>query len=125
MIRQLAPLAGILLLSGCALFGRDGIEREFGAVGDPYVAANLEILSLATTKKTIGDHIAGWITGKDCSLPRAEREGVWCVDWPGPPPPPPQVYCYASLGKPSCFAQPYNEGNDRLIGFVPAPTPIR
>lgn len=125
MIRRLAPLAAMLLLSGCAIFGRDGIETELGSAGDPYVLANLEMLSVINTKKTLGDHVATWITGKDCSTLRAQREGVWCVDWPGPPAPPQQVYCYASLAKPSCFAQPYNEGNDRLIGFVPAPTPIR
>lgn len=125
MIRRIAPLAGILLLAGCGMVGRDGIETELGSVGDPYVLANLEILSIINTKKTLGDHVATWVTGKDCSTIRAEREGVWCVDWPGPPPPPQQVYCYASLAKPSCFAQPYNEGNDRLIGFIPAPTPIR
>ncbi|MCR6631563.1 MAG: hypothetical protein NVV74_16820 [Magnetospirillum sp.] len=78
-----------------------------------------------TTKKTLGDHVATWITGKDCSSVRAEREGAWCVDWPSPPPPQSQVYCYASIARPSCYAQPYNEGNDRLIGFVPAPTPLR
>lgn len=126
MIRHVAPLAGILLLSGCAFFnGPGGIETEMSKGGNFYGLANLEVLSVINTKKTLGDHVATWITGKDCSTPRAEREGVWCVDWPSPPPPPTQVYCYASLARPSCYAQPYNEGNDRLIGFVPSSTPIR
>lgn len=86
---------------------------------------NLEVLSVINTKKTMGDHLATWITGKDCSTIRAQREGAWCVDWPGPPPPRQQVYCYASIARPSCYSQPYNEGNDRLIGFVPAPLPVR
>ncbi|CAA7619802.1 hypothetical protein [Magnetospirillum sp. UT-4] len=125
MIRHIAPLAGILLLSGCMFAGRDGFETEAARVGDMHLLANLEVLSVINTKKTMGDHLATWITGKDCSTIRAQREGAWCVDWPSPPAPPQQVYCYASLAKPSCFAQPYNEGNDRLIGFVPAPRPLR
>lgn len=125
MIRRFAPLAGILLLSGCAFFGRDGIESEVARVGDANMLLNLEVLSVINTKKTMGDHLATWITGKDCSTIRAQREGVWCVDWPGPPPPRQQVYCYASIARPSCYSQPYNEGNDRLIGFVPAALPVR
>lgn len=125
MIRHLAPLVAFTLLSGCAWVGRDGLESEAARAGDMHVFANLELLSIINTKKTMGDHIATWVTGKDCSTIRAQREGVWCVDWPSPPAPPQQVYCYASLAKPSCYAQPYNEGNDRLIGFVPAAIPVR
>ncbi|MBF0324329.1 hypothetical protein [Magnetospirillum moscoviense] len=120
-----APLAAMLLLSSCAFVGREGIETEVAAVGDFNLFMNLEVLSVINTRKTMGDHVATWITGKDCSTVRAQREGVWCVDWPAPPSPPAQVYCYASIAKPSCYSQPYNEGNDRLIGFVPAAIPVR
>lgn len=125
MIRHLAPLAGTLLVAGCAFLGPNGIETEMSQGGNIYGLTNLEVLSVINTKKTLGDHVATWITGKDCSTIRAQREGAWCVDWPAPPAPPQQVYCYASIARPSCYSQPYNEGNDRLIGFVPAPTPIR
>ncbi|MGE5547760.1 MAG: hypothetical protein ACM33T_12735 [Solirubrobacterales bacterium] len=126
MTWRFAPLAGILLLTGCMWVDHEvGFD---GGVMPPNAGAalvNLEVVSLVNTRKTLTDHVATWATGRDCSTPRAEREGVWCVDWPAPPPPPAQVYCYSSLGRPSCYTQPYNEGNDRLIGFVPAPTPIR
>ncbi|HTH16419.1 MAG TPA: hypothetical protein VL974_07185 [Magnetospirillum sp.] len=129
MIRRIAhraaPLAAMLLLTACAFPNRGGIETKMDQGGNAYGLATLEVLSVINTKKTLGDHVATWITGKDCSTPRAEREGVWCVDWPDPPPPPQQVYCYASIARPSCYAQPYNQGNDRLIGFVPASTPNR
>jgi hypothetical protein len=125
MIRRIAPLAGILLLSGCMWVDQNGITGGMSAPNEGVALANLEVISVMTTKKTIGDHLATWVTGKDCSTVRAEREGAWCVDWPSPPAPPTQVYCYASLARPSCYSQPYNEGNDRLIGFVPAPTPLR
>lgn len=125
MIRRLAPLAVIvLMLPGCFFVGREGVQPWQGGLGPSATLANLEIFSVINTHKTVGDHIATWVTGRDCSTPRAQREGAWCVDWPAPPPPPQQVYCYASLAKPSCYSQPYNQGNDRLIGFVPAPLPI-
>lgn len=125
MIRHTAPLAAMLLLGGCMFMGRDGFETEYTSAGDFYVFGQLEVLTLVNTHKTMGDHVASWITGKDCSTPKASRGEAYCVDRPGPPPPQQQVYCYASLGRPSCFAQPYNEGNDRLIAFVPASTPVR
>jgi hypothetical protein len=125
MFRRFAPLAVLLALPGCLWADQEMLYpvNEPPALGPALV--NLEVLSVINTKKTLGDHLATWVTGKDCSTIRAQREGAWCVDWPAPPAPPPQVYCYASLARPSCYAQPYNEGNDRLIGFVPASTPIR
>lgn len=125
MIRRIAPLAGILLLSSCMWVDQTGFNNGMSPPNAGVALANLEVLSVINTKKTLTDHVATWVTGKDCSTIRAQREGAWCVDWPAPPPPQQQVYCYASLARPSCYAQPYNEGNDRLIGFVPAPTPLR
>ncbi len=126
MIGKLLSLVGVLLLSSCMWVDRSGLSPG----GDPpnlaMTLGNLEVLSVINTKKTLGDHIATWITGKDCSTVRAQREGGnWCTPWPDAPPPPQQVYCYATWARPSCYSQPYNEGNDRLIGFVPAPTPVR
>lgn len=125
MIRQLAPLAGILLLSGCGWADQESLHSSGNPPGIGATLMNLEVLSVINTKKTLTDHVATWITGKDCSTIRAQREGAWCVDWPNPPAPPQQIYCYSSLARPSCYAQPYNQGNDRLIGFVPAATPMR
>lgn len=125
MIRRFIICAGVLLLGGCAYVNRAGIADAPKPLPSPYTFFQLEAFSLINTHKTIGDHIIGWITSKDCSSPRAERGEDYCRDWPGRPPPPQQVYCYASLARPSCFAQPYNEGNDHLLGFVPASTPIR
>lgn len=125
MIGRLAVLALAASATGCMWVGQEELYPGGNPPGIGATLANLEVLSVINTKKTLGDHVATWITGKDCSTVRAQREGAWCVDWPAPPAPPQQVYCYASLARPSCYSQPYNEGNDRLIGFVPAPTPIR
>ncbi len=125
MILRHAHLAVVLLLCGCGFATQSGLATTPKPLSNPYTFFQLEALSLINTHKTMGDHIIGWITDKDCSSPRSERGEEYCRDWPGRPTPPPQVYCYASLAKPSCFSQPYNEGNDHLIGFVPASTPIR
>lgn len=125
MIRPALTLAALALLSGCAWVDSTGLHAGGSPPSEGAMLTQLELISVINTRKTIGDHVAGWITGKDCSTVRAQREGVYCTDRPGPPAPPQQVYCYASLARNSCFSQPYNEGNDRLVGFVPAPTPIR
>lgn len=125
MIGRLACVATLAALSGCMWADQESLHSLGNPPGFGATLVNLEVLSVINTKKTLGDHLATWITGKDCSTVRAQREGAWCVDWPASPAPPAQVYCYASLARPSCYSQPYNEGNDRLIGFVPAPTPIR
>jgi hypothetical protein len=123
MIGRAAPLAMILLLTGC--FNAEGLVSHPKPIPKDLLFMQLEAISLINTHKTMGDHVISWITGKDCSSPRAEREGVYCTERPGAPPPPQQVYCYTTLARPTCYSQPYNEGNDHLIGFVPASTPLR
>jgi hypothetical protein len=128
MVSRLAPLAALALLlpiSGCYYLTPGGFSAAPKPLPNPYTLMHFEVLSLINTHKTLGDHIFGWITDKDCSSPRSERGEAYCRDWPGRPAPPPQVYCYSTLARPSCYAQPYNEGNDRLIGFVPPSTPQR
>lgn len=124
MIRRLPALAVIFGLGACAFVAEKGNLNTYPKT-DLYTFAQLEMLFLINTHKTISDHIVGFLTGKDCSSPRAERGDAYCMEWPDKPAPPPQVYCYSTLARPTCYSQPYNEGNDRLIGFVPAATPIR
>ncbi len=125
MIRRRAPLAASvavassLLLSGCAFFGNTGIHTDPQHLTTVALWGNLEVASLVMTKKTLFDHIATWVTGENCSSVRAANNGRYCVAWPRGPAPPPSEYCYASLAEPDCYAEPFNGGNDRLIGFVP------
>lgn len=120
-------ILGSIALTGCAWVSSSGITpwKPGHYLPSDWLAAliQVEVVSVMTTKKTLSDHVATWVTGKDCSAVKAEQDGVWCRDWPPPAPPPPAVYCYATWARPNCFAQPYTQGNDRLIGFVPAPTP--
>jgi hypothetical protein len=124
-IGRVASLTGMLLLCGCGFLTNHGLEGEPVQVPANQMFFQIEALSLINTRKTLSDHLISWVTGKDCSTPRASREGVYCTDRPGAPPPPQQVYCYSTLARPSCYSQPYNEGNDHLIGFVPASAPLR
>ncbi len=126
IVALIGGVAGMLVMGGCAWLGPGGsVSPGPKPVPNAYTFMQLEALSLINTRKTMGDHVVGWITGKDCSSPRAERGDAYCIDIPDRPAPPPQVYCYSTLARPTCYSQPYNEGNDRLIGFVPASTPIR
>ncbi|WP_096701010.1 hypothetical protein [Magnetospirillum sp. 15-1] len=126
MIGRVTALVGIVAVAGCAWVESGGtLNPNLRPRPTFYTFMQLEALSLINTHKTVGDHIIGWITDKDCSSPRAERGDAYCMEVPGRPTPPPQVYCYSTLARPTCYSQPYNEGNDRLIGFVPASTPIR
>jgi hypothetical protein len=126
MIWRLSALMMFIAhLGGCMYLGPNGFSNAPKPLPNPYTVMHFEALSLMTTHKSVVDHVFGWITGKDCSSPRAERGDSWCRDWPDKPTPPPQVYCYSTLARPTCYSQPYTEGNDRLIGFVPASTPLR
>ena len=126
VFRIFITLSLVLGVAGCgAMVANDGFETKLSKVKNPMVWTNLEVASLIITKKTMLDHLATWVTGRDCSTVRANRVGAYCVDWPEGPTPPEQVYCYSSIGRPTCNSQPYTQGNDHLIGFVPASTPIR
>lgn len=85
-----------------------------------------DIVSLASTGKTIDDHIIGLATDQDCSVVRAEKGGPYCIPYPQP------VamidvteYCYKSLASTSCFTRPLLGDQARLNGEytyeVPAP----
>lgn len=60
--------------------------------------------SLVFTGKTPLDHVAGLVSGQDCSAVRWERHGPWCVTPPAAPAPPP--FCTRSLGSVDCWTRP-------------------
>jgi len=123
MMRLTAPLVIVVVgvsfsLAGC--FGPTGIESSIIDLKPVPRIIDIDVASVMLTKKTVFDHVATMVTGQDCSTPRAERDGAYCVKWPEPPVPPTEVYCYSTLARPTCYSQTYNQSNDHLVGFVPA-----
>ncbi len=68
------------------------------------VAGAVHAGSLVATGKLPEDHLAGLLTGMDCSAVRYEQRRPWCIPQPGPAPQPP--YCTRSLGAVDCWATP-------------------
>jgi hypothetical protein len=60
--------------------------------------------SLVLTGRTPVDHVASWVTGRDCSLVHVERREAWCA--PPAAPPAPQAFCTRSLGAVDCWTAP-------------------
>jgi hypothetical protein len=127
MSRLLTVAACALLLGGCGT-GRafyDNPTMHLYQAGAIFLGA--DIVSLASTDKTVDDHIIGMATDQDCSTLRASHGGPWCI----PNPPPVAMvdrteYCYKSLGeRASCFTQPIARDQPSFLGSyttqVPAP----
>ncbi len=82
-------------------------------------AAGVDIVSLNTTKKTIGDHVVSGITGEDCSIISLAETGTYCpekivVDRS-------RLYCYRTLGDVEChhIPDPYKNGYTALASPPP------
>ncbi|MBF0094077.1 MAG: hypothetical protein HQL33_06390 [Alphaproteobacteria bacterium] len=76
-----------------------------------------DIVSLANTRKTMADHVMSMVSGKDCSTLRAQDGDDYCIEhvkWL--PRETPMVYCYRSLGTPTCYDRPLAGVNSAAIG---------
>lgn len=85
----------------------------------PTTVVGIDVLTLNTTRKTVGDHIASGVTGKDCSLINLEKTGTYCpeqlvVDRS-------RLYCYRTIGDVEChhIPDPYKNGNTALASPPP------
>ena len=96
---QLAIAARI----GPERYGNTGLYDEPGTVMLT-VSGAVHAGSLVATGKLPEDHLAGLLTGMDCSAVRYEQRRPWCIPQPGPAPQPP--YCTRSLGAVDCWATP-------------------
>lgn len=84
-MRQMFLLPAFLLLAGCDAAG--------------YLAAGTGA-SLVTMQRTPVDAVYSLITGRDCSVVHAQRNGEYCRD---DPPPEAVPYCTRSLGTVDCW----------------------
>jgi hypothetical protein len=80
-----------------------------GACVEPMLgpAAVVSGASLVVTGRTPVDHVAGWVSGMDCSAVRLERHGPWCL---APAEPAPEPVCRRTIGSVDCW--------------MPAPPPL-
>ncbi len=117
----------VLLTSGCWWTAQNAHYTPMGT--SPLVAWGLgEAVSVSATGKMMEDHVASWITGKECSVARAVKgEGKFCMtpveleraarpDWKAE-----RVYCYRTIAAPTCYNQPSPYATDVLIGIYERP----
>lgn len=95
MLRILAILS-LAVVAGCS----------GGAVGGPAgpIAAQAEVVSVMTSKKTITDHVVSYMSGKNCTFMRTNQGLTYCEEDEKFPKPP--IYCYKTLGEVTCYDQP-------------------
>lgn len=110
------PLAG-LLLAGCWTPSPPMATLQL-ATGAADVA------SLGATKKTLSDHVATGILGRDCSVVTYEQTGTYCpqeyeVDRSN-------IYCYRTLADVNChyLPDPYKNGQTALASPAPVRKPV-
>lgn len=106
-------LLGMLCAAGASLMGACTPAAVAG------VGLGAEAVSLTSTKKTLGDHLASAATGKDCSSVTFTQTGTYCpdklvVDRSN-------VYCYRTLADVDChyLPDPYKNGYTALASPPP------
>lgn len=123
----LAALAGCEAYNGTTKALRPPIPAVTGLI-------ILDGVSVINTQKTIDDHLVSLITGLDCSTVRASKGGHYCVEeTPEGPIVMRTTYCYKSIAKVSCYAEPLNSDASMLYGIrvdrIPAsdilPAPVQ
>jgi len=120
MKRIVVTCLTLALLAGCgvvrngaqhAVEGVHGMDATTHALGSPMSTAQtfwvLDGVSVINTKKTIDDHIVGWVTDQDCSTIKASKGEPYCQDYPAKVPTVSRTaYCYKNLSGVTCYAQP-------------------
>lgn len=126
MSRSFPLMACILFLAGCGEIRatRQDPAHHLYQVGAALLA--LDLFSLTNTGKTLDDHIVGVAAEEDCSTVRLSQGGPYCVPLPQPVAMVTQTsYCYKSLAKATCYAEPLPFSQPTYLGsrtdMVPAP----
>jgi hypothetical protein len=120
-----AALAAAAVLGGCNMpatlqNGANDLETYGGQmVGFARPFAIVDTVSLINTDKTIIDHLAGVVSGQDCSTLRSMDGGHYCQPRYENVPVVPPLYCYRTLGAVTCYDQPSPNTGDKLVGIRP------
>lgn len=102
--RSAFPLMALAALAGC------GPVVSAGVPG----AAQVDMLTVMGTEKTIVDHVISYSSGKDCSYVNVERGNRYCKE--DEPVIKPRVHCYKTLASATCYTvpDPYGNGDSEL-----------
>ncbi len=103
-IAALLPALSLVLLSACT--------APTVATGVPGVA-QLDMMTVVGTDKTILDHVVSYSSGKDCSYVNVEKGNEYCKE--DEKVIKPQVYCHNTLGSVTCYERPDPYGNGERV----------
>lgn len=124
--RATAAALGLAVgLGGCNVpatlqSGANNLETYGGQMaGFARPFAIVDTVSLINTDKTVIDHVAGVMSGQDCSTLRSMDGGHYCQPHYENVPVVPPLYCYRTLGEVTCYDRPSNNAGDKLVGVRP------
>jgi len=102
---------GLMALLAGLGFGLSGCGIEY--LPPVAIAATIEGVSLNQTGKTVSDHLASWVTGEDCSVLRAHKDGgKYCMSSAAIAQEQAELHrayagdCYRVRGNVACYDQP-------------------
>lgn len=104
-MQKIIPLVCLVFLSACG---------GLAASGTPGLA-QLDVLTVMGTDKTIVDHVVSVSSGKNCSSVRLEKGDYYCEE--DEPKIVQNIYCYRTLASVTCYdrADPHS-GRYQKIG---------
>lgn len=89
-----------LALAACVALGACAPTVATGVPG----LAQVDVLTVVGTDKSLVDHVMSYSSGKDCSYVYVEKGNRYCKE--DEPVIKPQVYCYNTLGSATCYERP-------------------
>jgi hypothetical protein len=104
-MRKLFILLWLVSLSGCGGLMMAGVPG----------LAQIDLVTVMGTDKTVIDHVVSVSSGKNCSSIRLEQGDYYCEE--DEPRINPNINCYKTLGRVTCYTKPdpYNEGYQKVV----------
>jgi len=104
-MRSSLAIFAILALSGCGPVVVPGVPG----------LAQIDVLTVVGTDKTVVDHVLSLSSGKNCSAVRLEKGMHYCEE--DEPKITQNIYCYNTLGSVTCYTKPDpHKGGYQKIG---------